>query len=105
MLIWHWINNLMANVCFVRIMCLLLQERLMATLKYQPHKFLGVKMFNPTLVISAFGITHSIANAFAITAQFILKHSRLTISNFNHSRSRISYFTYTSGQIFKTFYL
>ncbi|OQS59558.1 hypothetical protein ASU3_04430 [Actinobacillus suis] len=77
----------------------------MATLKYQPNKFLGVKMLNPTLFIPLTGITHKIAIAFAIATQFFLKHSRLAIQYFLYQRSRISPFTYTSGQIFKTFYL
>lgn len=62
-------------------------------------------MLNPTFFIPSLGITHKIAITFAIATQFFSKHSRLAIPHFLYPRSRISSFTYTSGQIFKTFYL
>ncbi len=62
-------------------------------------------MLNPTLFMLSKGITDKIANSFAVFIHFISKHSHLAIPHFIHSRSRISYFTYTSGQIFKSFYL
>lgn len=62
-------------------------------------------MLNSTLVIPNEGITNKIAILFAIVTQFFSKHSRLAILHFLYPRSRISSFTYTSGQIFKTFYL
>ena len=62
-------------------------------------------MLNPTPFMPVKGITDKIANPFVVFVHFISKHSRLAIPHFIYPRSRISCFTYTSGQIFKSFYL